>query len=72
MVTEDVFLILFKLFQVRLVIVMSSATCERCFSSKRRINNWLRKIMAQAKLIVLTIINIERDLSTKINNENLK
>lgn len=66
-VTKDVFPNLFKLIQVGLTIPISSATCERSFSSMRRIKNWLRTSMEQAKFTDLSIINIERDLSNTID-----
>lgn len=40
-VTEDFFPNLFKLIQVGFTIPISSASCERSFSSMRRIKNWL-------------------------------
>jgi len=70
-VTEDVFPNLFKLIQVGLAIPISSATCERCFSSMRRIKNWLRTSMEQSKFTDLSVINIERDLSNKIDKDKI-
>lgn len=70
-VTKDVFPNLFKLIQVGLTIPISSATCERSFSSMRRIKNWLRTSMAQEKFTDLSVINIERDLSSKIDKDNI-
>lgn len=70
-VTENVFPNLFKLIQVGLTIPISSATCERSFSSMRRIKNWLRTSMTQEKFTDLSIINIERDLSTKIDKDTI-
>lgn len=71
MVTKDVFPNLFKLIQVGLTIPISSATCKRSFSSMRRIKNWLRTSMEQAKFTVLSIINIERDLSNTIDKNKI-
>ncbi|XP_060867951.1 zinc finger MYM-type protein 1-like [Metopolophium dirhodum] len=70
-VTEDVFPNLFKLIQVGLAIPISSATCERSFSSMRRIKNWLRTSMEQSKFTDLSVINIERDLSNKIDKDKI-
>ncbi|CAI6344170.1 unnamed protein product [Macrosiphum euphorbiae] len=70
-VTEDVFPNLFKLIQVGLAIPISSATCERSFSSMRRIKNWLRTSMEQSKFTDLSVINIERDLSNKIYKDKI-
>jgi len=70
-VTKDVFQNLFKLIQVGLTIPISSATCERYFSSMRRIKNWLRTSMEQAKCTHFSVINIERDLSTTIDKDKI-
>lgn len=70
-VTQDVFPNLCRLVQVGLTIPISSATCERSFSSMRRINNWLRTSMKQAKFTDLSVINIERDLSSKIDKDKI-
>ncbi|CAI6365209.1 unnamed protein product [Macrosiphum euphorbiae] len=70
-VTKDVFPNLFKLIQVGLTIPISSATCERSFSSMRRIKNWLRTSMGQSKFTDLSVISIERDLSTKIDKDKI-
>ncbi|CAI6369096.1 unnamed protein product [Macrosiphum euphorbiae] len=70
-VTEDVFPNLFKLIQVGLAIPISSATCERSFSSMRRIKNWLRTSMEQSICTDLSVINIERDLSNKIYKDKI-
>ncbi|KAL4099003.1 hypothetical protein QTP88_023506 [Uroleucon formosanum] len=70
-VTEDAFPNLFKLIQVGLTIPISSATCKRSFSSMRRIKNWLRTTMGQAKFTDLSIISIERDLSNSIDKNKI-
>jgi hypothetical protein len=70
-VTKDVFPNLFKLIQVELTIPISSATCERSFSSMRRIKNWLRTSMEQAKFTDLSIINIEREPSNTIDKNKI-
>ncbi|KAF0723115.1 zinc finger MYM-type protein 1-like [Aphis craccivora] len=62
---------LYKLFQVALSIPISSATCERSFSSMRRIKNWLRSSMAQDRFTFLSILNIERDITNKVNVDDI-
>lgn len=58
---------LYKLLQVAMTIPISSSTCERSFSSMRRIKNWLRSSMGQDRFGYLSILNIERDLANSIN-----
>jgi len=62
---------LYKLLQVALSIPISSATCERSFSSMRRIKNWLRSSMAQDRFTFLSILNIERDITNKVNVDDI-
>lgn len=62
---------LFKLLQVALSIPISSATCERSFSSMRRIKNWLRSSMTQDRFTFLSILNIERDITNKVNVDDI-
>ena len=62
---------LFKLLQVALSISISSATRERSFSSMRRINNWLRSSIAQDRFTFLSILNIERDITNKVNVDDI-
>lgn len=57
---------------VALAMPISSATCERSFSSmRRRINTYLRSNMEQYRFTDLSIINIERELSNQIDNEQI-
>jgi len=65
-VNQEVFPNLYKLMQVALMISVSSATCERSFSSMRRLKNWMRTSMVQQRFTNLSVINIERDLANKI------
>ncbi|KAF0726097.1 zinc finger MYM-type protein 1-like, partial [Aphis craccivora] len=61
----------FKLLQVALTIPVSSATCERSFSSMRRLKNWLRASMEQQRFTNLSILNIERDIVNKISSSEI-
>jgi len=68
---KEAFPNLYKLLQIAVTIPISSATCERSFSSMRRIKNWLRTSMLQQRFSDLSILNIERDLSNKIQTETV-
>jgi len=46
-------------------------TGKRSFSSMRRIKNWLETSTVQSSLIDFSVINIEKDLSTKINEDRI-
>ncbi|XP_027854498.2 uncharacterized protein LOC114133074 [Aphis gossypii] len=58
-----------KIFQVAVTFPVSTATCERSFSTMRRIKTWLRTCMNQDRFSNLSIMNIEKDIP--INNEDL-
>ncbi|CAI6356558.1 unnamed protein product [Macrosiphum euphorbiae] len=70
-INKEAFPNLYKLLQIAITIPISSATCERSFSSMRRIKNWLRTSMLQQRFSDLSILNIERDLSNKIQTETV-
>jgi hypothetical protein len=55
---KQIFPNIFKLLQVALSIPISSATCERLFSSMKPIKHWLRFSMAQDRFKNLSILNI--------------
>jgi len=59
---------LYTLLQVALSIPISSATCERSFSSMRQIK---RSSMAQDRFTFLSILNIKRDISNKVNVDDI-
>ncbi|XP_025405922.1 uncharacterized protein LOC112680132 [Sipha flava] len=58
-----------KMFQVAITLPVSTATCERSFSTMRRIKTWLRTCMNQDRFSNLSIMNIEKDIP--INNEDI-
>ncbi|KAL4149960.1 hypothetical protein QTP88_003811 [Uroleucon formosanum] len=68
---ELTFLNVYKMLQVALTIPVSSATCERSFSSMRRLKNWLRASMEQQRFTDLAILNIERDIVNKITSSEI-
>jgi len=57
------------MFQVSVILPVSTATCERSFSTMRRIKTWLRTCMNQDRFSNLSIMNIEKDIP--INNEDI-
>lgn len=62
---------MYKLLQVALTLPISSATCERSFSAMRRIKTWMRSTMVENRFNDLSILNIEKDLTKKINNYDI-
>lgn len=70
-VKKDSFQNLYKLLQIAITIPVSSATCERSFSTMRRIKNWLRSSMLQQRFTNLSLLNIEKDLLNQLNTETI-
>ena len=54
-----------------LAIPVTSAVAERSFSTLKRIKTWLRNTMGQEKLNSLSILNIEKQLLSHINFNNV-
>ena len=50
---------LLKLLQIALTICVTSAQCERCFSTLKRIKSHLRSTMTEQRLVDLAILSIE-------------
>jgi len=57
--------------QVALTLPINSASCERSFSVMRRIKIWIRSSMNQDRFTDMSILHIERDISNKIESENI-
>lgn len=70
-IIKDSFPNLYKFMQVAITLPVSSATCERSFSTMRRIKNWLRTSMLQQRFSNLSLLNIEKDLLKEINTETI-
>ena len=51
-----------KLLQIILTIAVSTVSCERSFSSLKRIKTWLRTTMTEQQLVDLAVISIERSV----------
>ena len=58
-----------KLLQIAMTICVSTAKCERTFSSLKRIKSYLRSTMSEQRLPDMAILSIEQDLadSLKLN-----
>ena len=75
--TSDVFLSLLplteaypnlvRLIRIALTIAVSTAQCERSFSTLRLIKNYLRSTMCEERLSDLAILSIEKEMCDKIN-----
>ena len=52
--------------QIAMTIGVTSASAERSFSSLKRIKSYLRSTMSQERLNNLSLLHIERDLSSKL------
>lgn len=63
---EPAFPTLNKLMQIALTIVVSTASCERSFSSLKRIKSYLRSTMAEERLVDLAMLSSEKDLAQSI------
>ncbi|XP_025194326.1 uncharacterized protein LOC112593952 [Melanaphis sacchari] len=70
-ITVETFPNLYKLLNLALSIPISSASCERSFSTMRRISTYIRSTMNNDRFSSLAIINIERDVSNNINAEDI-
>ena len=60
---------LLKLLQIALTFPVTSASCERSFSSLKRIKTYLRSTMSQQRLSSLAILSVEKDLSSTLSLE---
>ena len=64
---RDAFPELLKLLRIGMTIAISTASCERSFSSLKRIKSYLRSTMSEQRLTDLAIISIERELSSAVS-----
>ena len=65
------FPVLVHLLQIAMTISVSSAQCERSFSTLKRIKTYLRSSMAEQRLTDLAVFSIERDISDSLNLDNV-
>ena len=52
--------------QIAMTIGITTASAEKSFSSLRRLKSYLRSTMSQERLYHLSLLHIERDLSSKL------
>lgn len=62
---------LVKLLQISLTVAVTTAGCERSFSSLKRIKSYLRSTMSEERLIDLATISIERDLAARLSLDGI-
>lgn len=62
---------LVKLLQISLTVAVTTAGCERSFSSLKRIKSSLRTTMSEQRLSDLATISIERDLAVRLSLDEI-
>lgn len=62
----------YKLLCIIVTTPMTTAECERCFSTLKRIKTFLRNTMSQDRLNALAMLSIEKTLINKMPNFNTK
>lgn len=63
---KEAFPCLLQLLQISMTISVSTAKCERSFSTLKRIKSYLRSTMSEQRLNDMAILSIEHDLSQKL------
>ena len=61
----------FKLLQITLTIAVTSAECERSFSTLKRVKTRLRTRMLEERLADLAILSIEKEIMTSLDLDNI-
>lgn len=61
----------YKLGLICITIPVSSAACERTFSTMKRLEDFLRNSMADDRLHDLAVLYVEKDLSKRIDMEEV-
>jgi len=64
---KEVFPSLYKLLQIGVTIPVSSAQCERAFSSLKIIKSWLRTSMTDVRLADLTTLGVMKDRAKRLD-----
>ena len=62
---------LVSLYQICLTIAVTTAKCERTFSTLKRTKSYLRSTMTEQRLTDLAILSIEKEMSSNINLEHV-
>lgn len=64
---KEAFPTLLKLIQTAMTICVSTAHCERSFSTLKRIKTYLRSTMSEQRLTDLAVLSTERELSGRLS-----
>ena len=62
---------LFKLVQISMTIVVSTAHCERSFSALKRIKPYLRSSMSESRLQDISILAIEKKIANELSLDDV-
>ena len=65
------FPVLVRVLQIAMTISVTSAQCERCFSTLKCIKTYLRLSMSEQRLTDLAVLSIERDISDSLNLDDV-
>jgi len=65
------FPVLVKMIRIALTIVVSTAECERSFSTLKRTKTYLRSSMSEQRLTDLAVLSIERELSQNLSLDKI-
>ena len=60
-----------KLLQLGMTISVTSAKCERTFSTLKRVKSYLRSTMTEERLANLAILSIERDCTDQLDHDEV-
>uniref|UniRef100_A0A1X7VLG9 HAT C-terminal dimerisation domain-containing protein n=1 Tax=Amphimedon queenslandica TaxID=400682 RepID=A0A1X7VLG9_AMPQE len=60
-----------QIFRMALTLAVSTAQCERSFSALKRIKNYLRSTMSEQRLTDISLLSIEKELSSDISFEDV-
>ena len=65
------FPVLVRVLQIAMTISVTSAQCERCFSTLKHIKTYLHSSMSEQRLTDLAVLSIERDISDSLNLDDV-
>ena len=68
---KDAFPDLTKLVRIAMTIAVSTAQCERSFSSLKRIKSYLCSTMGEQRLTDLAVLSVERELSSALSLDDV-
>ena len=68
---QSAFPVLTKLVHIAMTIAVSTAECERSFSTLKRIKTYLRSTMTENRLNNLAVLSIEQDISLNLSMDDI-